>query len=86
MGVSGQVYAPVALTPEKVAPLLTGYGTWCAQEAVWTVLRVESCTYWNSNSEPLAVQPVASYDSQGYGEAIQLVLLMHLGQGLHRKH
>jgi hypothetical protein len=54
--VSGQLHAPAALPP-----VLIGYEVGWTLEPVWTTWREEeSCPYRNSNSDPSAVQPMAS--------------------------
>jgi hypothetical protein len=48
-------------TPGERDQGYTGYEAGWALEPVWTTWRSEnSCPYWDSNSDPLVVQPVAS--------------------------
>jgi hypothetical protein len=59
--VRGQLHAPAALLPEKDPPVPIGLEARWAPEAVWmTWRRWKSRPYRVSNSEPSAVQPVAS--------------------------
>jgi hypothetical protein len=60
--VSGQLLALASLLLGKEPPVLTGWEAGWASEAVWMMCRGEkSCSYWDSNSNPLTVQPVASH-------------------------
>jgi hypothetical protein len=55
MKVSGQLYVPASLPPEKDAPVPIGYEAGWAPEPVWTLWRREN--YFlrrDSNSEPVA--------------------------------
>jgi hypothetical protein len=59
--VSGQLHAPAALPPGKESPVPIGFEEGQAPEPVWMMWRGEkSCPYRESNSNPLAIQPVAS--------------------------
>jgi hypothetical protein len=52
---AGQLHSPAALTPGKELPIRIGY------EVGWTPRRGEkSSPYRDSNSDPSAIQPVAS--------------------------
>jgi hypothetical protein len=58
---SGLLHAQATLPPEKEPPLPIGYEVGWTPEPVWTTWRREnSCSYWDSNSDPSVVQPVAS--------------------------
>jgi hypothetical protein len=52
---------PAALPPGKELPVPIRYEAVWAPEAIWTTWRREnSCPYRDSNSDPLAVQLIAS--------------------------
>jgi hypothetical protein len=55
MEVSHQLHALAALS---LVPI--GFEAGWAPELTWTTWREKSCTYQDSNSDPLAVQPIAS--------------------------
>jgi hypothetical protein len=58
---SGQLHAPSALPRGKEPPVLIGQEAGWDPERAWTTWRVEKCyPYRDSNSDPSAVQPVAS--------------------------
>jgi hypothetical protein len=59
--VSGQLHAPIALSPAKEPPVPIGYKVVWTPEPVWTTWRREnSWPYRNTNSDPSVVQLVAS--------------------------
>jgi hypothetical protein len=59
--VNGQLHVPAALLPGKEPPVPIGQEVGWTLETVWTMWRREnSRPYWDSNSDPLVVQPIAS--------------------------
>jgi hypothetical protein len=59
--VSGHLYAPVALLPGQETPVPIGYEAEWTSEPVWKSRRGgKSCLHRDSNSDPSAIQPVAS--------------------------
>jgi hypothetical protein len=61
MEVSGQLHASADLPPGKEPPVPIRYETGWAPDQVWTTWRREnSWPYRDSNTDPSAVQPVAS--------------------------
>jgi hypothetical protein len=59
--VNGQLHALGALPLGKEPPVPIGQGAGWTPEPVWTTLRREnSWPYWDSNSDPSVVQPVAN--------------------------
>jgi hypothetical protein len=61
MEVIGQLHAQAALLPGKEPPVPMGLEAGWTPEPVWTTWRGEkSCPYRDSNTDPSAVEPVAS--------------------------
>jgi hypothetical protein len=61
LGVDVQLQAPAALSPGKDPPVTMGLEAGRAPKEVWTMCREEkSYSYRDSNSDPSAIQPVAS--------------------------
>jgi hypothetical protein len=59
--VSGQLHAPAVLPTGKEPLVPIGQEVGWTSEPVWTIWRKEnSSPYWDSNSDPSVVQPVAS--------------------------
>jgi hypothetical protein len=61
MQAGGQVHGPAVLTPEKLFPVSIGEEVEWTFEPVLTIRRIKnSLSKWESNCEPMVVQPVAS--------------------------
>jgi hypothetical protein len=58
---SGQPYAPAALTTEKDSPVPIRWEVWWIPEPVWSTWKSQnSLPYRDSNSDPSVVKPIAS--------------------------